>query len=1351
MFINKALTETLTQLSINGTTTFSSLAISTPGTFWLRASADNCLAALSLYFSINYGRLQSIIILPQENPILVKYLTILHIELYNSTSLLPYSVLVQIYNANILINSTIAYNGTTELTVFFNSSGLTALTIFAEEISTSIAFEIFPSNNTDSFCLIASSASTCLYCIEITNEIINGTCTCISNSTYNVTINQCICNQGLTASNGYCITCGNYFQYNEVSSYYNNDYRSIIINFQRRVNISYLNNCQDILIITDEIKSFGPECIWSNGYTLIVNLKTYPILAYNYIEINSINVQAQGDLCNFNIVRLKLVIAKLYQIPLPYSEILSPDTFITTCAISDLIISSGTINSFYLYSWSAVITPENYRLMVFISKANSYELIIPSNLLTPSIISLNLQLEIINLGTISTASKEILITNTKALQVWIEGGNWLSIKQSDSYRLQATIPSSCFNDIFSYVWTSSVSEILLEEYLSNSLRPNALNILPQTLKSQDTYIFTVAVTSNTTNLLAMGSIIISIEPDNLQLTLSRSSGYIGLDGNLIINASAFDPDDNLVNIQMQWTCSQSFSQCLDKNGNLIQLITNNGQLLVYNSSLIDQNSYNFTIKASTYSKSIIKSIEIFVDKNIIGDMYFALNLENINTRNDLYISVNVSLEGSPLFKWTIIQDGNETIGSIEGYSYLYISEGLLYQGHNYEINLKAYYKGSATEIISYSNIYANLGPFCSGISTSLQKYLWTLIAENCYDGDNNNYPLLYQYGAIRSDNSLVLLSSASLDSFFTGYLFTDTIKIYAKVSDSLGVFNEFYSEFKTHRSRRMQPLQIELESMLNTPKMSPNIALILSEYNISINTYAIMQNNISTYFMSEFIDSSSFNLYIDCFKAFLSFNLFITIENLQENLNTLSAIIKNYKGKPSKSNLFTIISCIEPYLDIINVTQVNEIIENLIGKMINNTTPYNNITYSNAIVLEKIRTFSSNYSGFIENMGLNSISFPESADFNDKTMIYDFYYSIIYSNNNITTSIFMQLSGIYQNYTLELFTPELLNFTLTHPILFTIPNLYQYTAINCQGINNNNEIVHCSIKDITNMTISFEIYDFCRYTLINSLITCPIITKLQEFLILFFLITLLITISLRILDRKNQFTEDTIRSFLLIYSMTSIFISQNPPKRALSAIEMLTNILIVLGLLVTFQSNLNIYSSNSTDFSNFFDTSNIKNIFTALGVVQIFTIISYWIRMSSYYKKKHNFYAIFWFFGFYMLVFGYLIFLSMSYCYENSIWLINFVFCMIFELFLLHPVYAFILLKIFKRKKQEKIHPTGVSEESIPMNIHVKHMNTVVTPTPTLENETNRLERHETDLDMVWRRSTTLVNRKTIS
>ena len=33
MFINKALTETLTQLSINGTTTFSSLAISTPGTF----------------------------------------------------------------------------------------------------------------------------------------------------------------------------------------------------------------------------------------------------------------------------------------------------------------------------------------------------------------------------------------------------------------------------------------------------------------------------------------------------------------------------------------------------------------------------------------------------------------------------------------------------------------------------------------------------------------------------------------------------------------------------------------------------------------------------------------------------------------------------------------------------------------------------------------------------------------------------------------------------------------------------------------------------------------------------------------------------------------------------------------------------------------------------------------------------------------------------------------------------------------------------------------------------------------------------------------------------------------------
>ena len=69
---------------------------------------------------------------------------------------------------------------------------------------------------------------------------------------------------------------------------------------------------------------------------------------------------------------------------------------------------------------------------------------------------------------------------------------------------------------------------------------------------------------------------------------------------------------------------------------------------------------------------------------------------------------------------------------------------------------------SSNTVSSYINLYCNLGQTCSSFSVSLENDYWALSATSCLDGDDNDYPLTYQFGAKISNKQVWITASNSL-------------------------------------------------------------------------------------------------------------------------------------------------------------------------------------------------------------------------------------------------------------------------------------------------------------------------------------------------------------------------------------------------------------------------------------------------------------------------------------------------------------------------------------------------------------------------------------------------------------
>lgn len=1277
-----------------GIATFPYPAIINPGVYWFYISAPDCVSLYSKEFTVMWGPVETMTVTPQGYSMPAKYLYSIDISLYNSSQkLIPYSTNVKLYYENSLVSIKKSNNGQAKFKIFFNQTGTNPISVTAESLTKSFEVDVQPSNNTDPGCILAINATTCSICSEANYEITNGLCKCNKYSIYNYTSKICECPDGLSPANGYCINCGNYFETSEVFAYYAKEYRSLMVVFSRNVNLTGLDSCEDILVTEQYINTLQPKCVWQDLRTLKVEINAYPDLEETVIGVNSLRVQAFGDICDFDIYKLNVELTEMWWPPVPDSRINAPDEFSNSCEGNELKVIAGDVNIFYEYYWTAEVAPENLAVTSLFKSTSGHSVVIPSSLLTESTVKVTLLTVFKTMNTSSSSTKYIKIL-TSGLQVSFKSNNMVSIKSNSAYTLQVKIPSSCYSKDFAYSWTSSVLSETFNEILKQSLKPSALYIPAYTLQSGE-YTFTVTVSNSKTSGTAL--IYLTVFPSDLLLSLSRSSGSISTDKDFTVSAKSSDPDDNYANIFFTWTCTENYSDCIDSTGKNLNLQANQGLLAISNSSLAVGSTYRITVTASSALKSRSAYIDIFVNKTVQGEVKINFPLDKIDNQAGVLIAPIFTESESAKFKWTIGQLPNQMIFKTP---YISLVDEMLGKASSYSFSLLTSY--SNYEIESTGEIFTNTGPICAKLLIQTEASKYKIQAENCYDGDNEDYPLLYQFGVILHDKNIFLLSSITTENEFLGYFPSKVSQAFSRVCDSIGTCNDF---FQSILLRRRAEEILEIEGKLSESENIPNLVIVLAGLEVSQDVYVMMCQKTSEYFGGEIVDKMNYDLFIDCFKALLSVEKFVTSELLESNLELFVRVSEKYCASISSENLEKVLIALEPYLEMLrDPSQILQYLgkNSLVGSFPGLIRRFVN----DNLYFAAYRLLGEDFSDF--RFSLKDIDVQFTSPLNTSE-IYDF--SFASKSNQTSTLIVLNLTkvGLIQDYTLEITESNTNMQDLPHSFTIKIPNKNHYNSVNCQSL-----LTSCVILETTDKEITLEISSIATYHIAEYVFSCPPLKKILSFLLTLVLLTLIFSFAVVLKDKNWDIPNPNHRIFTKVYSISSCITPQSPGKRLVSIIQVFTTLVLLLALIKAAEKE------SPTEYNG----EDLVRGLISFGFTEIFTICSY-LPMAFFSPGKRT---IISYLSIYFSSLIYLIYSSTVTCKEDSVaWIVNFMIFSTIDLWILQRLYAWTAIKLWNFRHHGRMLKTGVS-------------NVIRIDNNTEEAAfTRRDEKKITDLDKVWK------------
>ncbi|OMJ70364.1 hypothetical protein SteCoe_31673 [Stentor coeruleus] len=1282
LYLNDTLITTITETTISGSYLFTGLSAPSPGLYEVIVESADCYNSSKTLPEVLYGRVQTIQVLPQSSSVEAKFMIDIPIILYNKTSLeMPYAVNTKIYLDDLLLGSgDILGQGT--IPIYFNNSGTYTLTVIAEDVTQTFSIQIFESSNLDPMCLIAKTSTICLKCLTNTNKLVKGICECIYQSYYDQENNVCVCIEGLIASNGYCITCGNYFAMSDLRSYYTKDYLSIMVSFQERVNTTDLKTCEDIIIMDEYMVDLAKSCQFIDPMTLQVQLTAYPDLNKNYIEINCTKVQKVGDECDMNIETLLIVIDTVYNLPKITAYISAPDEYSSKCSYADLIIKANPISSLYKYKWTHTLGSE-LQMGKIIQESSKYYIAIPYTIIVASDFKVEVTVSITGMDVSSKADKDIKISDSENFFVAITSDR-VTIKTTDSLLAVAYAENLCSQTQITYLWGTSSNVKNFKSILSNTLRNDYLLVLPGSLKSDDEYQF--YVTGSSGSYESTATLYVQVVESNLEIWLSRPSGHVPSTVDFIISAFAKDPDDDFAVITYVWECLQDYSTCLDANLKKIELSADDGILTIPALVLQVGTVYQFTATASTLYKSISTSIYIQADTSIDLDLYLptptSLLSQNLSFKSIPFLSSSTLLS----FLWTIT-GLNLNLTDIDLTTpYLQISGQHFTQGETYTFALSLKTLTSDYIEILYFNIYCNLGPICETITVEKPSGLWVITA-SCTDGDNNNYPLTYQYGSILN-NIEIYIQRLSLRSQYVGYL-RPSDEIVVKVCDNLLTCNRFYYNYT--ETRRVEDINVDvLINLMEDLDKVPSSIIILQDFTVSNSEFLYMVTRFSDYYTIEPMSTNALEVFLDCLKALLSHKKNVNIVTVKTLQNILGQVVNRYDDYMTEGHIEKIFACFYEFISLIDPISFMSILEEISHKAVMNSLPdsFYKVTlgfelYSNRIMYPILPSMKVKLTTL-------TLTMPKVLECNI-TDILDLHFFGFQVNGTFYVSVKIKNSGIYSNYNLQMSEPYTANINLTEGFIIKMTNPYGFNNSLCVQVYDKTS---CDIIEITENSVTVQLDTFGDYKIYDYLYICIDEYKAVSIMGSLILFTILIFIFLIIEDWHDYVRDEDFNHFFTIFPLTSLTIPQNKPSRALSLIQISTSLLVLLSSFQIIRTYLLTETKDSYKIDDFY----IGII--SFGASQIFSFASFTVNSLNNTKTMVWVKIVY----FMTVIIGnvvYIVFYSLSSCEsENMNWVFSYVVFGIFDVFIVQMIIAGILSMVLKPKNL-KGHRNGTMPEEV--------------------------------------------------
>ena len=461
---------------------------------------------------------------------------------------------------------------------------------------------VSPSDNLDTLCLVAESASSCSQC-SLKSLPNNGKCQCVYNSKVNPSTSQCECLNPSFASTSYCVPCLNYLKSSEIHASFSESYKQILVSFSRAAS-SLDFDCKSAVkqgYYSDLVLS----CIWKSPVLLLINLKSYPDIGQGMIELDNQKIVAQGEDCHYAAEDLVLSIEKAFEVPAPQVEIEGPEVYSFTCSRKALKIRISPNFNDYSYKWMPGLDPTNENLAIFIASNEKNQIEIPFDYLYPTLLSLRVKVQIKALKT--AVFKNLIVNITDAPGLVPE----IVINPSHSllgfYQITARVTDSCATSPnLTFNWTSSdIPDI--SQYSSHT-KPDVLRVPRKYIKNNKLNL-DLKVSNGLQDSTAKKHLL--LDSNSPGISFSKSSGSVSNKQDLLIAYSIQGQNES--SLQVNWTCYEQSGPCKSSSGDLLALTCSNSSLRVKASDLPDNKTLTLTVQVTSPDFSLTESLTFFIN------------------------------------------------------------------------------------------------------------------------------------------------------------------------------------------------------------------------------------------------------------------------------------------------------------------------------------------------------------------------------------------------------------------------------------------------------------------------------------------------------------------------------------------------------------------------------------------------------------------------------------------------------------------------------------------------------------------------------------------------------------------
>ena len=198
---------------------------------------------------------------------------------------------------------------------------------------------------------------------------------------------------------------------------------------------------------------------------------------------------------------------------------------------------------------------------------------------------------------------------------------------------------------------------------------------------------------------------------------------------------------------------------------------------------------------------------------------------------------------------------------------------------------------------------------------------------NCIDGDDTDYPLSYQFGIELKSNSNLYqryLSFGLIPQIYISIPSGVTLVI-GTACDSLNTCNSYNTSINP-AGRRIQTILQEFKIAIEDTENIPASLIVYSMNNPDTTTLAFMYNQMYWYFINEYFNSASLDLFVSCLQSVFSVTNSVTADIVTNATYLVNSVLNNYANKLTDYQASTILSSLSQYLSNLSINNAKDML-----------------------------------------------------------------------------------------------------------------------------------------------------------------------------------------------------------------------------------------------------------------------------------------------------------------------------------------------------------------------------------------------------------------------------------------